>query len=61
MEFILLFIYPIDWGSFVHMGSQTLEAPEIVAQVFHEDERLYTLMLVDPGKIPLRVPVHVSA
>jgi len=27
---------------------QTLEAPEIVAQVFHEDERLYTLMLVDP-------------
>jgi large subunit ribosomal protein L35 len=27
----------------------TLQAPSITAQAFHPDEKLYTLLIVDPG------------
>jgi large subunit ribosomal protein L35 len=29
----------------------TLQAPSIAAQAFHPDEKLYTLLMVDPGAI----------
>lgn len=30
---------------------QTRQEPVINAQVYHNDERLYTLLMVDPGKL----------
>jgi large subunit ribosomal protein L35 len=35
-------------GSFLPVRS-TLQAPSISAQTYHPEERLYTLLIVDPG------------
>lgn len=32
------------------MKSQTVEPPKIYTTVFHPEERLYTLLMIDPGQ-----------